>query len=43
MTVKEALEELASLTVDYGRRSEDQIERLDKAIDMAIDALKKEA
>lgn len=40
MDAKEALKELEDLTVDYGDRNEEQIARLDEAIDMAIDALK---
>ena len=43
MTVQDALKELASLTVDYGRRSEKQIAKLDRAIDMAIAALEEKA
>lgn len=39
LTIEEALKELASLTVDYGKRSEYEIARLDKALDMAIEAL----
>lgn len=40
MDTKEALKELEDLTVDYGDRNEEQITRLDEAIDMAINALK---
>ena len=43
MDAKEALKELDDLTVDYGNRNEEQIARLDEAIDMAIDALKTQA
>lgn len=40
MDTKEALKELEDLTVDYGNRNEEQIARLDEAIDMAMDALR---
>lgn len=40
MKITEALKELDNLTVDYGRRSEAEISRLDEAIDMAIEALR---
>ena len=40
MDTKEALKELEDLTVDYGDRNEEQIARLDEAIDMAMDALR---
>ena len=40
MDAKEALKELEDLTVDYGDRNEEQIARLDEAIDMAMDALR---
>ena len=43
MDTKEAIKELEDLTVDYGNRNEEQIARLDEAIDMAIDALKAQA
>lgn len=39
LSIEDALKELASLTVDYGNRNEAEIERLDRAIDMAIKAL----
>lgn len=41
MIKEEALTELKNLCVDYGSRLEAEITRLDEAIDMAIDALKK--
>ena len=40
MDTKEALKELEDLTVDYGNRNEEQIARLDEAIDMAMEALR---
>ena len=40
MDTKEAIKELEDLTVDYGNRNEEQIARLDEAIDMAMDALR---
>jgi 7-cyano-7-deazaguanine synthase in queuosine biosynthesis len=40
MTRQEALKELENLTIDYGKRTEEEIERLDEAVDMAISALK---
>ena len=43
MDAKEALKELEDLSVDYGNRNEEQIARLDEAIDKAIDALKAQA
>ena len=43
MDTKEALKELEDLTVDYGDRNEEQIARLDEAIDMAMDALEAQA
>ena len=43
MDAKEALKELEDLTVDYGNRNEEQIARLDEAIDMAMDALRAQA
>lgn len=43
MDTKEALKELEDLTVDYGNRNEEQIARLDEAIDMAMDALRAQA
>lgn len=39
MTRQEALKELENLTIDYGKRTEEEIERLDEAVDMAIAAL----
>lgn len=39
MTRQEALKELENLTIDYGKRTEKEIERLDEAVDMAIAAL----
>lgn len=39
MTQQEALKELENLTIDYGKRTEEEIERLDEAVDMAIEAL----
>ena len=40
MDTKEAIKELEDLTVDYGDRNEEQIARLDEAIDMAMEALR---
>ena len=40
MTQQEALKELEDLTIDYGKRTEEEIERLDEAVDMAIAALR---
>ena len=40
MTRQEALKELENLTIDYGKRTEQEIERLDEAVDMAIAALR---
>jgi ribosome-binding protein aMBF1 (putative translation factor) len=42
MTQQEALKELENLTIDYGKRTEEEIERLDEAVDMAIAALRAE-
>ena len=39
MTQQEALKELENLTIDYGKRTEEEIERMDEAVDMAIAAL----
>ena len=39
MTQQEALQELQNLTIDYCKRTEEEIERLDEAVDMAIAAL----
>ena len=39
MTQQEALKELENLTIDYGKRTEEEIERLDEAVDMVIEAL----
>ena len=38
MKIVEALKELDNLTVDYGNRSEAEINRLDRALDMALKA-----
>ena len=43
MDAKEALKELEDLTVNYGNRNDEQIARLDEAIDMAMDALRAQA
>lgn len=40
MTQQEALKELENLTIDYGKRTAEEIERLDEAVDMAIAALR---
>ena len=40
MTQQEALKELENLTIDYGKRTEEEIERLDEAVDMAIESLR---
>lgn len=40
MTWQEALKELENLTIDYGKRTEEEIERMDEAVDMAIEALR---
>lgn len=39
MTKQEALQELMDLSIDYGTRTAEEIERLDEAVDMAIAAL----
>lgn len=39
MTKQEALKELGNLSIDYGTRTAEEIERLDEAVDMAIKAL----
>ena len=43
MTKQEALQELMDLSIDYGTRTADEIERLDEAVDMAIKALRADA
>lgn len=43
MTKQEALQELMDLSIDYGTRTAEEIERLDEAVDMAIKALKVDA
>lgn len=43
MTQQEALKELENLTIDYGKRTEEEIERLDEAVDIAIAALRADA
>ena len=40
MTKQEALQELMDLSIDYGTRTAEEIERLDEAVDMAIAALR---
>lgn len=40
MTKQEALQELMDLSIDYGTRTAEEIERLDEAVDMAIKALR---
>ena len=40
MTKQEALQELMDLSIDYGTRMAEEIERLDEAVDMAIAALR---
>lgn len=42
MTKQEALQELMDLSIDYGTRTAEEIERLDEAVDMAIKALRAE-
>jgi len=43
MTKQEALQELMDLSIDYGNRTAEEIERLDEAVDMAIKALRADA
>ena len=43
MTQQEALKELENLTIDYGKRTAEEIERLDEAVDMAMAALRANA
>ena len=40
MTKQEALQELMDLSIDYGTRTAEEIERLDEAVNMAITALR---
>lgn len=42
MTKQEALQELMDLSIDYGTRTAEEIERLDEAVDMAIAALRED-
>lgn len=41
MSKDEALKELESLCIDYEQRTPEQIARLDEAVDLAIEALKR--
>jgi len=43
MKKQEALQKLMDLSIDYGTRTAEEIERLDEAVDMAIKALRADA